>query len=128
MNRARTAFTIVEVIFVIVILGILASVAIPKLAITKLDATAARIALELGDCIEMASGAYTMDGSFDLNSFACNDVQNSSMCFILIANDSNGSLNVKHVADALDGSVCKKAQELVELNKLSSATGVNHSF
>ncbi len=37
--RTRQAFTMIELIFVIVVLGILASVAIPKLAATRDDAT-----------------------------------------------------------------------------------------
>lgn len=38
MNQNKSAFTMIEMVFVIVILGILAAVAIPKLAITRDDA------------------------------------------------------------------------------------------
>ena len=40
----KTAFTMIELIFVIVILGILAAVAIPKLAATRSDAEVSKIA------------------------------------------------------------------------------------
>jgi len=38
MQKSKNAFTMIEVVFVIVILGILAAVAIPKFAVTRTDA------------------------------------------------------------------------------------------
>lgn len=38
MQKSKNAFTMIEVVFVIVILGILAAVAIPRLAATRTDA------------------------------------------------------------------------------------------
>lgn len=38
MQKLKNAFTMIEVVFVIVILGILAAVAIPKFAVTRADA------------------------------------------------------------------------------------------
>jgi len=43
----RKAFTMIELVFVIVILGILASVAIPKLAATRDDAKMAKMAQQI---------------------------------------------------------------------------------
>ena len=42
MRNSKQAFTMVELIFVIVVIGILASIAIPKLAATRDDATIAK--------------------------------------------------------------------------------------
>ncbi len=42
MQNAKQAFTMIEVVFVIVILGILAGVAIPKLSATRSDAQIAK--------------------------------------------------------------------------------------
>jgi len=42
MKNKKNAFTMIELVFVIVILGILAAVAIPKLAATRTDATIAK--------------------------------------------------------------------------------------
>jgi general secretion pathway protein G len=46
MNSSRNAFTMIEIVFVIVILGILSAIAIPKFAATRDDAEVAKI---LGD-------------------------------------------------------------------------------
>lgn len=42
MNKNRNAFTMIELVFVIVVLGILAAVAVPKLAATRADAHLAK--------------------------------------------------------------------------------------
>lgn len=42
MRKYKNAFTMIELIFVIVVLGILASIAIPKLAVTRNDAVLAK--------------------------------------------------------------------------------------
>ncbi|WP_455757463.1 type II secretion system protein [Sulfurimonas sp.] len=38
MNKSKNAFTMIEMVFVIVVLGILASIAIPRLSATRTDA------------------------------------------------------------------------------------------
>jgi len=54
----RTAFTMIELVFVIVILGVLAAVAIPKLAATRADANVAKI------------GQNIMTGAAEIASYA----------------------------------------------------------
>ena len=55
----KNAFTMIEVIFVIVIIGILAAVAIPRLAATREDAFDARKKSNVSRCMEDAVAIYT---------------------------------------------------------------------
>ena len=58
----RSGFTMIELIFVIVILGILASVAIPKLAATREDAKISKIDQNVATLVADAAAFYTSQG------------------------------------------------------------------
>ncbi len=59
----RAGFTMIELIFVIVILGILAAVAIPKLAATRTDAEIAKMATNAATIISDYGSAFTARGN-----------------------------------------------------------------
>ena len=60
----KKGFTMIELIFVIVILGILASVAIPKLAATRDDAEVSRAAANIRTMVTDLGAYYTAQGKF----------------------------------------------------------------
>ena len=64
----RKGFTMIELIFVIVILGVLASVAIPRLAATRDDAEVAKAATNLTTAVTDIAAYYTAKGSFTVTS------------------------------------------------------------
>ena len=60
----KKGFTMIELIFVIVILGILAAVAIPRLATTRDDAEIAKTATNIQTLISDLGSYYTSQGKF----------------------------------------------------------------
>ena len=60
----KKGFTMIELIFVIVILGILASVAIPRLAATREDAEISAAVANLRTLVSDVTAYYTAKGSF----------------------------------------------------------------
>ena len=84
----RKGFTMIELIFVIVILGVLASVAIPRLAATRDDAEVAKAATNLTTAVSDITAYYTAKGTFE--SGAQNDFSK-----ITNALSKDGKLKVK---------------------------------
>ena len=68
----KPAFTMIELIFVIIILGILASVAIPRMIATRDDANIAKSLNDIRRVVADFGSFYTATGAFDGNSTTTN--------------------------------------------------------
>ena len=89
----KKGFTMIELIFVIVILGVLASVAIPRLAATRDDAEVAKAATNLTTAVSDITAYYTAKGHFKSGSTAA--AKNVTFDKITNALDKDGKLMVK---------------------------------
>ncbi len=94
----RNAFTMVELIFVIVIIGILAVIAIPKLSATRDDAKVVTELNNITNCVQDIASSYTSSQQEDNNSANCNLVK----CAVINLgnlNDGNVTINLKTSSD-----------------------------
>ena len=117
----KKAFTMIELVFVIIILGILASVAIPKLVATRDDAEVTAGVQRVTSLINDIGGYYTGHGTFAEVSIMTNEellkadktvfdgnltttayfgnIARTKICLSVKVDDMNGTLNIVSHSD-----------------------------
>jgi general secretion pathway protein G len=90
----------IELIFVIVIIGILAAVAIPKLAATRTDAKISADVASLKQVVNNLGSEFTSQNTIPDSSFAA--ANEAVKCFSITKNGNNadGNFTVKSAADS----------------------------
>ncbi len=115
----KRGFTMIELIFVIVIIGILAVIAIPKLTATRDDAKISTELQNLSTCIQDISSAYTATGTEDMNSSAaCGNLK----CFSVSTGNSltDGNITVGQTSTSVkDEQWCQDATTKANNRKLT---------
>lgn len=96
--HSRPALTLIELVFVIVTVGILAAVAIPKFAQTANNAKIAMDVSNMGTCIRESASYYALyHVHLPLEEFpsTCDHIK----CFTISSNDTNFTVATNSTAD-----------------------------
>ena len=117
MNNKK-AFSLIELIFAIVIISIIASVALPKLMDTRTDAVVSTLKQDITTVVTSVQSYYLVKGKIDKISDAVNlnsstwDIEDTKIQYL---EDSKACVIIKKVNSTLElivdkstGSICQK--------------------
>ena len=107
-TNMRAGFTMIELIFVIVIIGILAAIAMNKLSATRDDAKITKSIANLKTCVGDMAARYTAQGSL-----SSSDLTNDNAC---AATTADGCFSLALQADSnITGSTATNTLKVTKL-------------
>ncbi len=119
MLRNRKGFTLIELLIVVVIIGILAAIAIPKFANTKDKAKLASVKTDLRN-IESTEEAYLSDSGFYSKSASSFQASQGNVITFAAADSSGYNVSVTNNSISSGNKTCH-----VEVGSQASSTTVD---